>query len=427
MRWLVAMWIGTGAPAMAQECPTIGGIDAVVRPGAVLALGQLYGTAESPAFVLDAACHAAAAGIPVVVGLELPAGERGRIDVFLDSTGAPEDREALISGPPWQSDPQDGRTSFAMLELIDGLRRLRADGKAIRVVPFGTEGADDDPAHEDGMRQALAATAEATPDSMVIVLIGKKRGGFPQGREGNGDDRPVASLPTWLLEGDVIALDVAHGPGSAWDCSSGCGPVEVLGTEGDWRWTIRIDETPTPDGHHGRYFVGDVTASPPARGGAATVPVDETPWAGRRTGWTPDDWSPPPAPPRATGELTAAEKLFQGSWQSYLYESGKRSWKMRFQGRGFHADGGGGPDEFYAGYVSIRPGTSPAQIDFTIEECDCDYEGSTSRGIYYEDGESIVLAAPPPGTPRAASFEQEDQMLRLRRPEPTDGSERASP
>jgi hypothetical protein len=88
---------------------------------------------------------------------------------------------------------------------------------------------------------------------------------------------------------------------------------------------------------------------------------------------------------------------------------------------------GGGPDEFYAGYVSIRAETSPAQIDFTIEDCDCDYAGSTSRGIYYEDEGSLVLAAPPPGTPRAENFERQDDMLRLRRPEPTEGSERTGP
>ncbi|MGD8377453.1 MAG: hypothetical protein PVF68_15080 [Acidobacteriota bacterium] len=343
MRWFVAMLIGVGAPSMGAECPTIGGVDAVIRPGTVLVLGQLYGTAESPEFVRDVACHATAADLPVVVGVELPAGERGRIELFLDSTGAPGDRESLISGPPWQSDPQDGRTSFAMLQLIDGLRWLRAAGKSIRVVPFDTGGAGDDPPHERGMGGALAAAAKAAPDSMMVVLAGNVHTRPMRGRASNADHEPMAYVLARQIPGrDVITLDVAHGPGSAWNCSSGCGPVEVLGTEGDWRWTVQLDETMPPDGHHGRYFIGDVTASPPARGGAATVPVDETPWVRRRTGWTPDDWSPPAAPPRAMGDLTAAEQLFQGDWQSYLYESGKRSWKMRFEGRSFHAEGGGG-------------------------------------------------------------------------------------
>ncbi len=424
MRWFVAMVMGVSVPSMAADCPTIGGIDAVIRPGTVLVLGELYGTAESPAFVLDVACHATAADLSIVVGVELPTGERGRIDAFLDSTGAPEDREALISGPRWQSDPQDGRTSFAMLELIDGLRRLRAAGKSIRVLPFDTGGAGDDQARDRGMGQAVAAVAKATPGAMMVVLTGNMHSRFTQGRARNADYRPMAYvLEKRIPERDVITLDVAYGAGSAWNCSPDCGPVEILGNQGTWRWSIEIDETTHPAGHHGRYFVGGVTASPPARGGVATVAVDETPWERRRTSWTPADWSPPPAPPKGTGELTVAEEFFQGNWQAYKYASDTRSWKIRVIGRSFHAEGGGGPDEWYAGYVSILAETSPAQIDFTIENCDCNYKGATSRGIYYEDEGNIVLAAAPPGAPRAETFKRVGEMLRLRRLEPTAAGE----
>lgn len=420
MRWLVAMVMGVSVPSMAADCPTINGLNAVIRPGTVLVMGELYGTVESPAFVLDVACNATAADLPVVVGVELPTGELGRIDAFLDTPGAPEDREALISGPCWQSDPQDGRTSFAMLELIDGLRRLRAAGKSIRVVPFDTGGAGDDQARDRGMGQAVAAVAKATADAMTVVLTGNVHSRFTQGRAGNLDYRPMAYvLAQQITEREVITLDVGYGPGSAWNCSPDCGPVEILGNEGDWRWTIYIDETMRPDGHHGRYFVGGVTTSPPARGGVATVAADQTPWERRRTSWTPVDWSPPPAPPKATGALTVAEEFFQGTWQAYEYKPDTPSWRLRVNGRSFHAEGGGQPGEWYAGYVSIRTQTSPAQIDFTIEDCDCSYEGATTRGIYYEDEGNIVMAAPPPGMPRAKNFKQMGEMMRLRRLEPT--------
>ena len=79
MRWFVAMVMGVSVPSMAADCPTIGGIDAVIRAGTVLMLGELYGTAESPAFVLDVACHATDADLPIVVT------ERGNLESQLET------------------------------------------------------------------------------------------------------------------------------------------------------------------------------------------------------------------------------------------------------------------------------------------------------------------------------------------------------
>ena len=86
---------------------------------------------------------------------------------------------------------------------------------------------------------------------------------------------------------------------------------------------------------------------------------------------------------------------------------------MRFSRRDFRADGG--EDDWYEGYVTIRDDTSPAQIDFTIEDCFCEYKGETSSGIFYEDDGTIVIAAPRPGAPRPTRFNpQLGDMLRLR-------------
>jgi hypothetical protein len=48
------------------------GLDAVVKPGALVLLGEIHGTNEIPDFVGDAACAGARKG-RVHVGLELPA------------------------------------------------------------------------------------------------------------------------------------------------------------------------------------------------------------------------------------------------------------------------------------------------------------------------------------------------------------------
>src|SRR5690348_2907247 len=48
------------------------GLAALFHPGALIVFGELHGTAESPAFVASAACHAASRGQEVAVGLEIP-------------------------------------------------------------------------------------------------------------------------------------------------------------------------------------------------------------------------------------------------------------------------------------------------------------------------------------------------------------------
>jgi hypothetical protein len=111
--------------------------------------------------------------------------------------------------------------------------------------------------------------------------------------------------------------------------------------------------------------------------------------------------SPPPAPAKATGELTDGERLFQGVWQLHSYESDIRTGTLRIDDRDFRADTVHGS---YVGYVSIRSDKSPAQVDFTIEGCECKFDGMTSTAIYYEDDGTIVFAAPAPGEPRPKAF-----------------------
>ncbi len=131
------------------------------------------------------------------------------------------------------------------------------------------------------------------------------------------------------------------------------------------------------------------------------------------------------APPaRATGGLTDGERLFQGVWQLNSYGSDSPTGTLRIEDRDFRADGVHGR---YTGYVSIRSDTSPAQINFTIENCECKFDGMTSTAIYYEDDGTIVFAAPAPGEPRPKAFTGLDvtrvMLERATRPVEGDGEE----
>ncbi len=117
--------------------------------------------------------------------------------------------------------------------------------------------------------------------------------------------------------------------------------------------------------------------------------------------------------PKATGPLSAQELKFQGDWQAYDVKTNKKSYKMKFEVRDFRADVG---DEWYEGYIAIRTDEEPAQLDFMIEDCHCGFKGRASTGIFYWDGETIVVSAPAPGDARPEEFkESSGGMMRLKR------------
>ena len=58
------------------------GFERALAPGGFLVLGELHGTQEVPRFVGQTLCHAAHAGAPVVLALELPAREQRALDRY---------------------------------------------------------------------------------------------------------------------------------------------------------------------------------------------------------------------------------------------------------------------------------------------------------------------------------------------------------
>ena len=399
----VVCLLACATPA-SSGCEPIEGIQALLAPGRVLLLGELHGTVESPAFTGDVACHAAGAGLDVVVALELSPAARSDIETFFQSAGEPSDRRDLLSGSLWQQGYQDGRTSRAMADLLDALARLRRKGHSVSVALFDAQPPGGGQARERAMAANLAASIEASPETMHIVLTGNLHSRITKGSRRSPDYEPMGYLlsQTLGIEG-LTSLNVSHAGGSAWICAPACGEARIGGRGSERRWTIEIDEATRPAGHHGWYGVGTLAASPPAVGEHQPV-VSRT-----------DPAPVAPAPePAASFPAQTAEILqpFQGSWQAYQY--GSKAWTIDIQEQRFR--GVLGPDDWYEGQIRLRPDRDPAEIDFMIENCRCSYRGMTSQGIFRLNGKSIVLAAPTPGSSRPDAFNPNDgRMVELKR------------
>lgn len=225
---------------------------------AVVLVGEIHGTDQAPAFVGQLACAASADGTAVTVALEISAQEQPRLDTYLASAGTPAARAAMLAGPFWTRSTQDGRSSAAMLALLERLRRLHADGRRIAVIAV-----DDERAGTRDMDMAEHITRAVHAGGRVIALLGSVHASQRLGRPSLPDYAPAG----YLLRG-LAPLGVrmgAHG-GEAWVCAPTCGVLAV----GDQRVGDASVGYAAGDraqsGYDGDYTVPLYTASLPAVG-----------------------------------------------------------------------------------------------------------------------------------------------------------------
>jgi hypothetical protein len=256
--------------AISIECgmPIIG-LAPQVKRGGVMMLGELHGTQEVPRFVAQGVCQTAAAGTPVSVGLELPVENQERISTFIRSAGTDDDWLKLMEAPFWRSPFPDGRSSEAMANLIEQLRRLRYQGLDVDAFVFDHPKAQGQ-AREDAMAATVLSFVRKGQDRFFLVVSGNIHPRTTEGLPWDEKYRPMGMLIAQQLD-DVVALDVAYNSGSVWICAVGskgekleCGVKEAKGKDNGDRFFVHVWGDANDEGFHGVFYVGPVTASLPA-------------------------------------------------------------------------------------------------------------------------------------------------------------------
>jgi erythromycin esterase-like protein len=234
----------------------------------VILVGETHGNEQSPAFVARLVCALLAQGRPVILAVERTTAEQPALDRFLASPGGAEDIRALVSDPDWASSTQDGRSSHAMLNLVDQIRRWRQAGQRVELVamvqPWRAEAAasaapiDPKLVQADGDRDmadsVTAALKRHTGYNAVVLagtfhtVVGSKMHQDIIGSPSMGDVL-AARLP-------VHAIGLSSGAGEAWVCGGPdkCGPKHLLG--GSWNLPDGRVDTPVD--------LGAITPSNPA-------------------------------------------------------------------------------------------------------------------------------------------------------------------
>lgn len=262
-------------PAPVSCGAAIAGEEQLTAP--LILVGEIHGTEETPAAFGHLVCRAAAEppGNTVLVGLEILSNAQAAIDAFLAGKGDAPATQALLAHDFWQREYQDGRSSRAMFDLLEALRRYRKAGLKIEVRALDPPEYKVPGDRDAGMAASLAAAIAAVRPAQTFVLVGNVHSRTLPGYPWNANASYV-SLGVLLEEKfpDLIALDVANAGGTAWMCTSadaaGCGakPLGARETTGTIP-RIELDPSAAPtSGHSGVLRLGPVTASPPARDAA---------------------------------------------------------------------------------------------------------------------------------------------------------------
>jgi|GEM_PF-302965 len=246
----------TEAPQDPHHKTGVRGVEALLKPGMLTLLGEVHGTAEVPAFLGNLAHRALQSDLPVRIGLEIPNNLQSNVDTFLASQGNRQDVGFLTQGSFWNA--QDGRSSKAIVGLLDKIRRLKQDNQDIAIflfdVPTMSIGGRD-----KQMAENILSDLAAYPRAVHLVLTGNL----------HARTNSVRFMGWHILQRhkQIISLNLAHSGGSAWVSNrDGRGPIHYGGTDRGEEPFIERLASWDGEAYHGFFYVGAITASPPATG-----------------------------------------------------------------------------------------------------------------------------------------------------------------
>jgi hypothetical protein len=231
---LLVILLGFGSsPAVAKikgnpRCSPVPGAQSVLlKPGLKFVLfSEVHGTEESPELFGDAVCSVLRSGRKVVVAIEWPRENQGLIEDYLASEGGAEAKIILLSSPAWR-DQTSGKSSQAMLKLIDRLRALRAEGLDLKVTTFfGVMLPGDTGQTEVNARMAkhLIDAGARSPGALVMALTG-----FAHGARSTPASS-FLSMATAMPHSRTVTLGLRGWGGEAWPCRSSGIPALCLRT-----------------------------------------------------------------------------------------------------------------------------------------------------------------------------------------------------
>lgn len=253
------------------DCPYYDGIQpiAAVAPSYVIILGEaMHGTNESPEAFYALACHLAERGESIRIGLEATHTQTAALETFLSH---PDDIAALREGGSDMWTVHDGRSSEAMLLLLQRLADLRAKGVDVSVFAFDSDPQETMSAENLNIARD-AAMARHVNDAIegyegaVLLLTGD----FHARKEPfSFDEYDFVPMATGITVRPVLSLSMLHAGGTAWmigevddEPFKGVMTLQNLLPSDALEKAFRLERI--RQGYDGVYYTGPITVSRPA-------------------------------------------------------------------------------------------------------------------------------------------------------------------
>lgn len=236
----------------------------------VIIVGETHGTVEMPAMFADLTCHFLKSGRRVLVGLEDNKNSSGAYETYIESSGDDLARKDFLEGAGWElrnSRSPDGRTSQAMLAMLDQFRALKSEFGKLSVTTFVDYEFESDGTqapYEKAMAASVASLQSDSGADVMLILVG----GLHALK--STEDLPYSvnfvPMAMHLPPETVLSLKVKHKGGTTWACiRDGCKEQVVFpdGSKSDVETVVLYNKI--IEGFDGAIEIGKITASPPAK------------------------------------------------------------------------------------------------------------------------------------------------------------------
>ncbi len=204
--------------AAAAPCTPVPGADRLWQPATRwVIVGEMHGTAETPAAFVNLVCLAAESGRPVTVSIEYSEDLQPEIDAYLASDGGDEARAALLKMKAWAG-RQDGRGSIAFLRMFERLRVLKQSGRITGVIATDIGKSWSESEERDAAIARLWRAIPTPNNDIVLALVGNFHASRTALITPDKTINPAASL---MPPERTVTINVVGNGGQAWFCGRG--------------------------------------------------------------------------------------------------------------------------------------------------------------------------------------------------------------
>jgi lysophospholipase L1-like esterase len=229
----------------------------------LILMGELHGTDQAPAAFGNAVCRALEQGRTVSAGLEFDREQAEPLAAYLASSGGKDAVAALLQSAFWARASQDGRSSRAMLALVERLRQLQRRYPGLAVFALeddaGIAPLDAGTTRDQHMAARVRTEHARRPQALILTLSGNIHN-----RLKPLDGVPALPMGSYLLDLAPRSVQLATLGGSSWACAPDCGVHDwpALPTQAAGAPVFR--ELAAGGAHTGEWSLGPATASLPA-------------------------------------------------------------------------------------------------------------------------------------------------------------------